>query len=516
MCSLTNENENSIRIARRNVTGRNGNQQRPEKKNQEQYGEERSKSRKKMYSNRITPRASGKSSDSDSERARTEYHDGEYEEEDIVVSQHSKYRESSPVESELSEPLTPVKYESDMQESEEEAYTHTHRFIGPNSGSNSGCARVLHGFRYLDLDGKPPRFNSDPSGPQTQLRYSSPAESELGNMAASPFVSPSNTFQVTLSEKTLGFKTRIGISEDELCFAEVSGVDVGGPAHCAGINIGDILISINDDLIEGDMEEEDVYELLLSASHPRTMVFKREVFWDEEGETGTTGPVHAFPGVKKKALVPIFGKITNVMCKGKARVGSALQRRRVVLHHNLMCGGCAVEPIEGTLWTCSVCENTYLCENCYRSGMHGFEDSVEFDKLKYAAVVYKLRKKCKLFTLEFLNSLYVDICKERAEKMEYMGDWLAEIISGTSPSKIKVRGLETAAIHARARQRFVSLLMPLVSNRTDIEVNIEWISDQSSLEVGRTPASGRRNSAFEKVRIWISDKKLRTESPFTQ
>nr|CCA18600.1 conserved hypothetical protein [Albugo laibachii Nc14]CCA20557.1 conserved hypothetical protein [Albugo laibachii Nc14] len=508
MCLVTNENEEGESKARSKMNKKRFDRHRSRESDQEQSGSEQSELNQKMSAVQITSNARGKSTNGGFQRTRKEYL------EDRV---RSKYHEPSPVESDLSEPLTPVKYESDMQESEEDYYTYTHRFIGPNFDPSQGCARVLHGFRYLDLQRKPPRFDSDAAGPQLQRRHSSSTDSESGILTVPSFDSSSNTFQVTFTEKTIGFRTRIGISEDENLFAEVSGVDAAGPAQLAGINVGDILLSINDDLIEGDMEEEDVYELLLSASHPRTLVFRREVFWDEEPEIEATIPARTLSGAKKKASVPIFGKLSDAMVKGKARVGSALHRKRTVLHHNLMCGGCGVETIKGNLWTCSVCENTYLCEECYRSGMHGFEDSVEFEKLKYAVVVYKLRKKCKMFTLEFLDSLYEDICKERPEKMEYMGDWLADIIGGTSPSKIKVRGLETAAIHARARQRFVSLLMPLVSNRTDIEVNIEWIPDENTIETRREAPSGRRSySAFEKVRIWISDKKLRTESPFAQ
>lgn len=73
--------------------------------------------------------------------------------------------------------------------------------------------------------------------------------------------------------------------------------------------------------------------------------------------------------------------------------------------------------------------------------------------------------------------------------------------------------------------------MPLVSNRTDIEVNIEWLPDDIDQINAAARASVDRMSAgaygssdedgteaprenLEKLRIWISDKKTRTTSPF--
>ncbi|CAI5718958.1 unnamed protein product [Peronospora destructor] len=155
------------------------------------------------------------------------------------------------------------------------------------------------------------------------------------------------------------------------------------------------------------------------------------------------------------------------------------------------------------------------------------------DNLISAIVQYKLQKKCKHFTPEFFLSLRRDICKGRPDKFEYLGEWIANIVMGTSAAKITVRGIEIPSLPPAARQRFVSHLMPLVSNRTDIEVNIEWLpddADQASaagrLSVDRMSVSvfgsqeddedgaGNVPDNLEKLRIWISDKKTRTTSPF--
>ncbi|KAF1334791.1 hypothetical protein FI667_g1642, partial [Globisporangium splendens] len=138
--------------------------------------------------------------------------------------------------------------------------------------------------------------------------------------------------------------------------------------------------------------------------------------------------------------------------------------------------------------------------------------------LNEAIVQDKLQRKCKRFTQEFLMSLRRDICKGRPDKFEYMGSWIADIVIGTAASKITVRGIEIPSLTPMSRQRFVSNLMPLVSNRTDIEINIEWLPDDSeraSVDIEDIHALGAPDhEELEKLRIWISDKKTRTTSPF--
>ena len=54
--------------------------------------------------------------------------------------------------------------------------------------------------------------------------------------------------------------------------------------------------------------------------------------------------------------------------------------------------------------------------------------------------------------------------------------------------------------------------MPLVSNRNDIEVNLEWLAVETNKE--NENIENKDEMGVEKIRIWISDKKGRTKTPF--
>ncbi|KAF1793296.1 Ribosomal protein L22/L17 [Phytophthora cactorum] len=146
-------------------------------------------------------------------------------------------------------------------------------------------------------------------------------------------------------------------------------------------------------------------------------------------------------------------------------------------------------------WRRTVLHNVVVWSECYDLGTHGMENTEQMQALSEAIVQYKLQKKCKQFTPEFLLSLRRDICKGRPDKFEYLG----------------------------------SGLLILLSN--DIEVNIEWLPDEADQinAAGRPSVDRMSAGAFgsgdeeehdgptenlEKLRIWISDKKTRTTSPF--
>ena len=219
-----------------------------------------------------------------------------------------------------------------------------------------------------------------------------------------------------------------------------------------------------------------------------------------------------------------FGRFASATKSfGSALVNTALMRKKHVAHHDCFCDGCGMDPILGALWTCSVCSNYNLCTDCYAGGTHGMENTVDLHTLQEAIVQDKLHKRCKRFTPEFLLSLRRDVCKGRIDKLEYMGGWIADIVSGVVPAKITVRGIEIPHLTPAARQRFVANLMPLVSNRTDLEVHIEWLLDDSDPPPPSTTSAatnvdqakyGQEVVQLEKLRLWISDKKTRTTSPF--
>ncbi|KAK1944956.1 Sequestosome-1 [Phytophthora citrophthora] len=421
----------------------------------------------------------------------------------------------------------------------------SHRFLGPSVASDPSSARALHSIRRVALHDKPPRFVSEApvvaasSGSVTSSGESSgrnsssasaihapDAKSGLRSQSEADYVEhPLNTYTLTFTEQVLGFNTNVVVSLENELLVEVWSVDKDSPAQRGGVVVGDYLISVNGQHIEPHMTKEQVFEIIQSSTIPRTLVFQRDVH-DKDGSQSKS-----LPDKKHSPGKPLMGRLGAAMSQGASIIGSKWKRKKTIVHQNSFCDGCGMDPIVGALWTCSVCSNYNLCSECYDLGTHGMENSEQMQALSEAIVQYKLQKKCKHFTDEFLLSLRRDICKGRPDKFEYLGEWIANIVVGTSAAKITVRGIEIPSLPPTARQRFVSYLMPLVSNRTDIEVNIEWLPDDADHINAAGRASVDRMSAgafgsgdeedhgvppenLEKLRIWISDKKTRTTSPF--
>ncbi|KAF0695845.1 Aste57867_13365 [Aphanomyces stellatus] len=165
------------------------------------------------------------------------------------------------------------------------------------------------------------------------------------------------------------------------------------------------------------------------------------------------------------------------------------------------CDGCGAQPIKGTVWGCSVCVNFHLCTTCYAQGIHGMEGSSAMQMYQELNAYSKLQKRCKLLSTEFLGVLYTDVCKKHVPKFEYLGNWLATIMDKKqNATKIPARGVEIPHLTQSVRIKFVDVLMPLVSNRRDLQVYVEWLPE--------------KEEGLETVRIWMSDLKTRTKSPF--
>ncbi|KAL3671483.1 hypothetical protein V7S43_003405 [Phytophthora oleae] len=421
----------------------------------------------------------------------------------------------------------------------------SHRFLGPSVASDPSSARALHSLRRVALHDKPPRFVSEApvvaasSGSVTSSGESSgrnsssasaihapDAKSGLRSQSEADYVEhPLNTYTLTFTEQVLGFNTNVVVSLENELLVEVWSVEKDSPAQRGGVVVGDYLISVNGQHIEPHMTKEQVFEIIQTSAVPRTLVFQRDVH-DKDGAQSKS-----LPDKKHSTAKPLMGRLGAAMSQGASIIGSKWKRKKTIVHPNSFCDGCGMDPVVGALWTCSVCSNYNLCSECYDVGTHGMENSEQMQALSEAIVQYKLQKKCKHFTDEFLLSLRRDICKGRPDKFEYLGEWIANIVVGTSAAKITVRGIEIPSLPPAARQRFVSYLMPLVSNRTDIEVNIEWLPDDADHINAAGRASVDRMSAgaygssdedghdvppenLEKLRIWISDKKTRTTSPF--
>lgn len=398
----------------------------------------------------------------------------------------------------------------------------SHRFIGPSSASDdASTARELHGLRRVQIHAKPPRFMSDLASVESLRRKSSSSTSQ-GSSRSQSTTTELGTYSVSFEETAaLGFATNVVVTQGDEVVVQVASVEPDMPASRAGVLEGDILLSVNGQKLEPHMAEADVLEIVRSASSPRTMVFQRGTAHrgSEPSASDAADEEKAKQQQQPKAKKSTrYSRFSSAVSYGSSILGSALKRKQKVVHPNSFCDGCGMDPICGALYTCSVCANYNLCGDCYELGTHGLENTDAMQALNEAIVQHKLQKKCKRFTDEFLMSLRRDICKGRPDKFEYLGGWIADIVVGTAASKITVRGIEIPALTPMARQRFVSNLMPLVSNRTDIEVNIEWLPDdaeRASVDIEDVHVLGAaEHDDREKLRIWISDKKARTTSPF--
>ncbi|KAL7692048.1 putative E3 ubiquitin-protein ligase KCMF1 [Plasmopara halstedii] len=439
---------------------------------------------------------------------------------------------------------TPLGYggTADFGESQDE-FT-SHRFLGPSVVSDPSSVRALHTLRRVALHDKPPRFvssapavtassgsvtssgeSSGRNSSNSSATYAPKGKSELRSQSEADFVErPLNTYTLTFTEQVLGFHTNVVVSLENELLVEVCSVEKDSPAQRGGVVVGDCLVSVNGLHIEPHMTKDQVLEIIQSSTLPRTLVFQRDLH-DKDG-----GHSKSLPDKKGSPVKPLIGRLGAAMSQGASIIGSRWKRKKTIVHPNSFCDGCGMDPVIGALWTCSVCSNYNLCSECYDLGTHGMENTEQMQALNEAIVQYKLQKLCKDFTPEFFLSLRRDICKGRPDKFEYLGEWIANIVVGTSAAKITVRGIEIPSLPPAARQRFVSHLMPLVSNRTDIEVNIEWLPDDADYTSAADRASVDRMSIgaygsdeeeddivienLEKLRIWISDKKTRTTSPF--
>uniref|UniRef100_K3WGP2 PDZ domain-containing protein n=1 Tax=Globisporangium ultimum (strain ATCC 200006 / CBS 805.95 / DAOM BR144) TaxID=431595 RepID=K3WGP2_GLOUD len=412
---------------------------------------------------------------------------------------------------------TPLGFgEADFGEGEDFS---SHRFIGPSIAGDDASVRGVHGIRRVQIHAKPPRFVSELATTEKERRASSSSSMRSGSNSGASSRSHSeaedhlNTYSVSFTESSaLGFKTDVVVTQLNELMVQVSNVEAETPAYRAGVIEGDVLLSVNGQKIESHMTEAEVLEIIRRASNPRTMLFQRT-----QTEPCEVVP-HSKNDKKKKTNGKMYGRFSSAVSYGSSILGAKLKRKQKLVHPNSFCDGCGMDPITGALWTCSVCPNYNLCSDCYNFGTHGLENTESMQALNEAIVQDKLQRKCKRFTQEFLMSLRRDICKGRPDKFEYMGSWIADIVIGTAASKITVRGIEIPSLTPMSRQRFVSNLMPLVSNRTDIEINIEWLPDDSeraSVDIEDIHALGAPDhEELEKLRIWISDKKTRTTSPF--
>ncbi|RHY63950.1 hypothetical protein DYB30_001074 [Aphanomyces astaci] len=233
------------------------------------------------------------------------------------------------------------------------------------------------------------------------------------------------------------------------------------------------------------------------SNHRASMAYQQSIFdfpspTNKSMSSGTRGSIINMA----KSTMPKISKSLPTLPSFLKRSGAAAKDSDAPF-----CDGCGQQPIKGVVWSCSVCVNFHLCPTCYAQGVHGMEDTPAMQMYEELNAFYKLQKRCKLLTTEFLGVLYTDVCKKHVPKFEYLGNWLASILDKKmNATKIPARGVEIPHLTPSVRTKFVDVLMPLVSNRRDLQVYVEWLPETEG--------------DLETVRIWMSDLKTRTKSPF--
>lgn len=177
------------------------------------------------------------------------------------------------------------------------------------------------------------------------------------------------------------------------------------------------------------------------------------------------------------------------------KVANMTNQSSSFVHQDSFCDGCAMDPIVGFMWSCSDCENVHLCDSCYSCGVHGFEQS---------QIMKQLRQTCAIATITELSKqrvpeqvfelLMTKVCKGQIDKFNFLANWISQVVLGNELTS--VRGIEIPNLDDTTRSTLVHLLTPVLTQRSDIQVNMEWTG------------LGSRN-----LKIWIASEKD-DSSPF--
>ncbi|KAG4233454.1 hypothetical protein PC116_g18344 [Phytophthora cactorum] len=153
------------------------------------------------------------------------------------------------------------------------------------------------------------------------------------------------------------------------------------------------------------------------------------------------------------------------------------------VNEDSFCDGCGMDPIVGNMYSCSKCVNYHLCESCYQLGIHGFEDS---------KLLLDVRE-------DFALRKVMEASKNK---------WITAVVLGQPINTLEVRGIEIPHLDTETRGTLVQLLTPVLADRTDLEVCMEWFCpDGDNMDL---PGVQRR---METIRIWVATDKDQ-KSPF--
>ncbi|KAG6623515.1 major facilitator superfamily [Phytophthora cinnamomi] len=111
-----------------------------------------------------------------------------------------------------------------------------------------------------------------------------------------------------------------------------------------------------------------------------------------------------------------------------------------------------MDSIVGNMYSCSKCVNYHLCESCYQLGIHGFEES---------KLLLEVRE-------DFALRKIMDVSKNKVPEEVFT------VLLKTPINTLEVRGIEIPHLDAVTRGTLVQLLTPVLADRTDLEVCVEW------------------------------------------
>ncbi|DAZ94810.1 TPA: hypothetical protein N0F65_002423 [Lagenidium giganteum] len=228
---------------------------------------------------------------------------------------------------------------------------------------------------------------------------------------------------------------------------------------------------------------------------------------DRDSTTSLVG----FPEQPKQGILG-SGMSSTLSAAGRFLGQKVAQMKLPSTHVNddSFCDGCGMDPIVGNMFTCSKCEDNYsLCESCYQSGVHGYEDSELIRSLREDFALRSIVETCKHRVPEKVFTLLMQkVCRGQIDKFHFLANWISGVVLGHSMSELPVRGIEIPHLDNETRTTLVELLTPVLAERNDIEVCLEWFTPDA--ENDELPSSKRK---LETVRIWVATDKD-SKSPF--
>ncbi|KAE8911520.1 hypothetical protein PF005_g27332 [Phytophthora fragariae] len=179
------------------------------------------------------------------------------------------------------------------------------------------------------------------------------------------------------------------------------------------------------------------------------------------------------------------------------------------VNEDSFCDGCGMDPIVGNMYSCSKCVNYHLCESCYQLGIHGFEESKLLLDVREDFALRKVMDASRnKVPEEVFTVLLKTVCRGQVDKFNFLAKWITAVVLGQPINTLEVRGIEIPHLDAETRGTLVQLLTPVLADRTDLEVCMEWFCPEAD-NMG-LPGVQRR---METIRIWVATDKDQ-KSPF--